>query len=53
MPDEVPAHLEKVYADWKARMEALRKREEREEEEQAERDRQAYLKRTGRTELKP
>ena len=38
---------------WEKRMAAKKEIEEREEAEAAERERQAYLQRTGRTEMKP
>lgn len=42
-----------LKAGFDERMRIRREREEREESERAESARQAYLKRTGRTEMKP
>ncbi len=39
--------------EWDKRNVKQQKLEKEEDEQQAERDRQAYLKRTGRTEMKP
>ena len=43
----------KILEYWKERMKKRRKEEESEEVERVERDRQAYLERTGRKEMKP
>jgi hypothetical protein len=51
MPED-PDEVERL-ARFEERMKERKMKEDKEKEEQAEKDRQAYLKRTGRTEMKP
>ena len=50
---EMEEDLDRMHRAWKIRMERKRAEEDREMAQQVEKQRQDYLRRTGRTEMKP